>query len=194
MTVRDAALHADQINVHVIMKMSTATSAGFVWSLGHKTTPYIGLAAARGLSTRPALPDGSYKVLEESTIVYSRLRLSVERSPGCQTRNGRLSCLNQALISREENICRFCRKKLPDWKQRMTPEDVTPSRTAVMAVVLNGEEHRITVEPGRKRKHFEREIRRLFKLSQEDELEFTFDCQTPGNGCGGCLSTIRLKW
>lgn len=84
---------------------------------------------------------------------------------------------------REECICRFCRKKLPDWKQKMTPENVTPCRTAVMAVVLNGEEHRITVEPGRTgRKHFEREIRRLFQLSQEDELEFTFDCQTPGNG------------
>jgi hypothetical protein len=65
----------------------------------------------------------------------------------------------------------------------MTPANITPCRTAVMAVVLNGEEHRITVEPGRSgRKHFEREIRRLFHLSQDDELEFTFDCQTPGNG------------
>lgn len=50
----------------------------------------------------------------------------------------------------------------------------------MQAVVLNGVEHRITVEPGKTgRKHFEREIRRLFKLSTEDELEFTFDCQAP---------------
>jgi hypothetical protein len=52
-----------------------------------------------------------------------------------------------------------------------------------MAVVLNGQEHRITVEPGpRGRKQFEAEIRRLFRLSQDDELEFTFDCQAPGEG------------
>ena len=65
----------------------------------------------------------------------------------------------------------------------MTPANVTPCRTAVMAVVLNGQEHRITVEPGDTgRKQFETEIRRLFSLSHEDELEFTFDCQAPGEG------------
>lgn len=166
------------------MMLSIATSAGFVWSLGRKTTPYIGLADVRELSTSPALPDGNYKVLEESTIICFRLRVIVKCSLGSETIY-LAEFPEQALVRREENICRFCRKKLPDWKQKMTPEDVTPSRTAVMAVVLNGEEHRITVEPGRSgRKHFEREIRRLFNLSQDDELEFTFDCQTPGNG--GC--------
>lgn len=50
-----------------------------------------------------------------------------------------------------------------------------------MAVVLNGREHRITVEPGPQgRRQFEREIRRLFSLAEDDELEFTFDCQAPG--------------
>jgi hypothetical protein len=76
----------------------------------------------------------------------------------------------------------------------MTPANVTPCPTAVMAVVLNGQEHRITVEPGRTgRRQFEREIRRLFSLSQEDELEFTFDCQTPGEGvCPCCHPGVSL--
>jgi hypothetical protein len=74
----------------------------------------------------------------------------------------------------------------------MTPPDVVPCRTAVMAVVLNGTEHRITVEPGSDgRRHFEREIRRLFSLSQEDELEFTFDCQAPGESKQ--LTLLRLN-
>lgn len=86
-------------------------------------------------------------------------------------------------LRREEQQCRFCGAQLPDWKARMTPANVTPCRTAVMAVVLNGQEHRITVEPGDVgRRQFETEIRRLFSLSQEDELEFTFDCQAPGEG------------
>lgn len=84
-------------------------------------------------------------------------------------------------VCREERRCRFCQDILPDWKQSLTPPDVKPSRTAVMAVVLNGREHRITVEPGPQgRSQFEREIRRLFSLSEDDELEFTFDCQAPG--------------
>lgn len=62
----------------------------------------------------------------------------------------------------------------------MTPANITPCPTAVMAVVLNGQEHRITVTPGPAgRRQFEKEIRRLFSLSKEDELEFTFDCQAP---------------
>lgn len=91
----------------------------------------------------------------------------------------------QSAGKREESQCRFCGQSLPDWKKNMTPANVTPCRTAVMAVVLNGQEHRITVEPGPKgRSQFEAEIRRLFGLSQDDELEFTFDCQAPGEDVG----------
>jgi hypothetical protein len=94
-----------------------------------------------------------------------------------------VQCVRLHRACREECQCRFCGKELPDWKQKMTPSNVTPCSTAVMAVVLNGQEHRITVAPGRAgRKQFEKEIRRLFSLSQEDELEFTFDCQAPGEG------------
>jgi hypothetical protein len=90
---------------------------------------------------------------------------------------------SQNSTRREESQCRFCGQGLPDWKKNMTPANVTPCRTAVMAVVLNGQEHRITVEPGPQgRSQFEAEIRRLFGLSQDDELEFTFDCQAPGEG------------
>ena len=76
----------------------------------------------------------------------------------------------------------------------MTPDNVTPCATAVMAVVLNGKEHRITVEPGRNgRQQFEKEIRRLFSLSSDDELEFTFDCQTPGEGVLSS-ATFQIAW
>ena len=66
-----------------------------------------------------------------------------------------------------------------------------------MAVVLNGREHRITVEPGPDgRKQFEREIRRLFCLADEDELEFTFDCQAPGSALrpGAKCATLILHF
>lgn len=104
-------------------------------------------------------------------------------SADCDTRQTKVTQSTCPALCREETQCRFCGRKLPDWKQKMTPDNVTPCATAVMAVVLNGKEHRITVEPGRNgRQQFEKEIRRLFSLSSDDELEFTFDCQTPGEG------------
>ena len=87
----------------------------------------------------------------------------------------------------EEGQCRFCECALPDWKGVMTPPTVAPCSTATMAVVLNGSEYRIVCEPGEGgRAKFESEIRRLFQLADEDELEFTFDCQAPDvQGVGG---------
>lgn len=35
-------------------------------------------------------------------------------------------------ICSEESYCRFCKRRLPDWKARLTPANVVPSRTAVM--------------------------------------------------------------
>ena len=86
----------------------------------------------------------------------------------------------QSAGGQEENQCRFCGERLPDWTTEMTPRRVKPSPTAVMEVVLRGRTHRVTVEPGRAgREKFEHEIREVFGLHDDDELEFTFDCSVP---------------
>jgi len=47
-------------------------------------------------------------------------------------------------VRREETHCRFCRARLPDWRESMTPEDVRALRQtqrappAIMAVAFNG--------------------------------------------------------
>jgi hypothetical protein len=55
------------------MKLSIATSAGFASSLAHETTPFIARAGALELSMVRALPDGNYRVLEESTFHLLRV-------------------------------------------------------------------------------------------------------------------------
>jgi len=89
----------------------------------------------------------------------------------------------------EESTCRFCGDKLPDWRPALTPGEVDSSLSgAVMAVKLNGMEHRITVTPGADgRKQFESDIRRLFDLSSEDDLEYSFDCIDPLNSDVGVV-------
>ena len=65
----------------------------------------------------------------------------------------------------------------------MTPETLRLDGPAVMAVVFEGRQHRITVHPGPdSRDTFERAVRTLFRLSDEDELDMTFDCAVPGSG------------
>lgn len=67
----------------------------------------------------------------------------------------------------------------------MTPDDVMPSASAIMSVVLNGREHRVEVFPGAEgRDRFEAEIRRLFRLDPDDEIDFTFDCVAPAESRG----------
>lgn len=65
----------------------------------------------------------------------------------------------------------------------LTPAEVEKvSEMVVMAVTLNGAAHRVTVRPGPEgRQQFEQDIRRLFELHSQDDLEFTFDCQDPTN-------------
>ena len=127
---------------------------------------------------------GSSRVLVKSALLLRGVVLALRLTVSWRQRVR--SC------RREESQCRFCNNRLPDWKKRMTPANVTPCATAVMAVVLNGQEHRITVEPGRAgRRQFEKEIRRLFSLSQEDELEFTFDCQAPSEAVSQTGASLK---
>ena len=85
--------------------------------------------------------------------------------------------------SEEEHSCRFCERTLPDWRPLLTPAEVEKvSEVVVMAVTLNDQVHRITVRPGPEgRRRFECDIRDLFELNSQDDLEFTFDCQDPSN-------------
>lgn len=86
----------------------------------------------------------------------------------------------------EESTCRFCGDALPDWRPSLTPDEISElSREAVMAVVLNGVEHRIRVSSGTQgRQKFEDEIRERFEIHTQDDLEFTFECEDP-TGSGG---------
>ena len=62
----------------------------------------------------------------------------------------------------------------------MTPDGVKMSAVPRMAVVLNGIEHMIEVEPGPDgRKKFERDIRTHFNLLDSETLDYTFDCEEP---------------
>jgi hypothetical protein len=98
----------------------------------------------------------------------------------------------------EEHFCRFCRDKLPDWRSTLTPTGLDLAAHAVapvMAVVLEGVEHKFIVEPGDLgRDKFEREVREFFNLTSADTLEFTFDCEEPEmdtderSANGGCRS------
>ena len=108
-------------------------------------------------------------------------------SPCVCPRSAHARCLARWQLQRaggaEETRCRFCGHNLPDWRPALTVDaaaERVPCERVCMAVTLNGNEHRIEVAPGeRGRARFERDIRELFELHGEDDLEFTFDCQDP---------------
>lgn len=53
----------------------------------------------------------------------------------------------------------------------------------VMSVVFDGQIHQIKVSSGTDGKaSFEADIRRIFRLSADDELSLTFGCRVPGGG------------
>lgn len=82
----------------------------------------------------------------------------------------------------EETSCRFCKEVLPDWRSELTPGglDLTSPVHIVMAVILEGVEHRFNVEPGDDgRKKFESAVRTHFDVAQDHGLEFTFECNEP---------------
>lgn len=83
----------------------------------------------------------------------------------------------------EETACRFCSRRLPDWRESLTPAAMAAPMTArlpVMAVHLDGVEHRFTVRPGTEgRRRFQAEIRERYDLASDAELEVTFKCEEP---------------
>ena len=82
--------------------------------------------------------------------------------------------------SHQEHACRFCDQRLPDWRSAHAGR---PMADPVMSVVFDGQIHQIKVSSGTDGKaSFEADIRRIFRLSADDELSLTFGCRVPGGG------------
>mmetsp|Transcript_11471 Transcript_11471/g.32088 ORF Transcript_11471/g.32088 Transcript_11471/m.32088 type:complete len:200 (+) Transcript_11471:1273-1872(+) len=93
------------------------------------------------------------------------------------------SCLSSWQLvnagSKQESHCRFCDGRLPDWRSAHTGR---PMAEPVMSVVFDGQIHQIKVSGGIDGKAaFEADIRRIFRLSADDELSLTFGCRVPGS-------------
>eukprot|EP01025_Chloroclados_australasicus_P026945 TRINITY_DN2674_c0_g1_i1.p1 TRINITY_DN2674_c0_g1~~TRINITY_DN2674_c0_g1_i1.p1 ORF type:complete len:285 (+),score=31.33 TRINITY_DN2674_c0_g1_i1:59-856(+) len=80
----------------------------------------------------------------------------------------------------EEHQCRFCLQVLPDWRQYLTPQNITPAKQAVMVVVINGISKRIKVGEGQGGvEEFTRKVREAFGVSESEELDLSFVCNAP---------------
>ena len=80
----------------------------------------------------------------------------------------------------EEHYCRFCKTRLPDWREAHSE---LPKAPPIMTVVHNGVTHQVTVEPGPNGKErFQAEIRKIFNLGESDAIQLTFGCRVPGTG------------
>ena len=78
---------------------------------------------------------------------------------------------------REELACRFCKQILPDWRSALTPPTL-PQSNPVMAIVYNGRVVRLQVKPGKDgQEDFKSQIRKIFELPDDVELDCTFDCR-----------------
>eukprot|EP00884_Botryococcus_braunii_P010559 jgi/Botrbrau1/19504/Bobra.0035s0005.1 len=89
----------------------------------------------------------------------------------------------------EEVFCRFCKSKLPDWKERLLPpdmpscKDLTAALMPTMGVTYQGVVHHVQVdnsEGGLER--FTNRIREIFGISEDNEMQLAFDCSDPLTG------------
>ncbi|KAK9831492.1 hypothetical protein WJX81_002044 [Elliptochloris bilobata] len=86
--------------------------------------------------------------------------------------------------SREETRCRFCDGELPDWKPVLTPsgEEVAIA-SPTMSVTFNGNVHHVTVRGGPGGyEAFIGDIRRIFGITAEHDMQLAFDCADPVSG------------
>lgn len=83
---------------------------------------------------------------------------------------------------KEEKYCRFCQQRYPDWRNSLTPGEITPS-TPVMAVSVRGKVYKLRVRSGPEGKEdFKRQIRQLLGFTQDMDFDVIFECKTPHNG------------
>eukprot|EP00878_Enallax_costatus_P001932 GHUV01002095.1.p1 GENE.GHUV01002095.1~~GHUV01002095.1.p1 ORF type:complete len:205 (+),score=47.12 GHUV01002095.1:95-709(+) len=81
----------------------------------------------------------------------------------------------------EEKKCRFCDSILDDWKPHLMAGSKVS--TPYMRVSFNGGTHKVQVQPGPEgAKAFEKEIRDMLQLPEEQEFDVIFHCRAPGSG------------
>ncbi|KAL6769032.1 hypothetical protein ACKKBF_B17220 [Auxenochlorella protothecoides x Auxenochlorella symbiontica] len=92
----------------------------------------------------------------------------------------------------EEKMCRFCGADLPDWRGCWS---TLPKADPVMTVAHDGQTHQVVVRPGLEgRAAFERTIREIFGLSENDTVSLTFGCALPqGVDTGAAGSDVTLS-
>lgn len=107
-------------------------------------------------------------------------------------------------LCREETHCRFCNHPYDlNWRNSLTTDTNSSTNgpatsanssqqqgqpaarppTPIMAIFFEGQVHRIKVYPGPEGKAlFQRQIRELVQLSDDEEFEVEFECKAPGSG------------
>lgn len=104
----------------------------------------------------------------------------------CSSRYVHVNCLARWQLHSagrsEEKACRFCQAELPDWKPAFSPP-VAALPAPVVAVVCRGVTHRFTIEQGPEGKEkFQRQVRQVFGLPPNAEIEVTFTVKAPDSG------------
>ncbi|KAK9815830.1 hypothetical protein WJX72_010393 [[Myrmecia] bisecta] len=87
--------------------------------------------------------------------------------------------------SREETHCRFCDAQLPDWRKVLSPSCMLAGTRCLptMSVTFNGQLHHIAVRSGPGGyQAFVNDIRNIFGITDECEMNLTFDCADPATG------------
>ena len=116
----------------------------------------------------------------------------------------------------EETACRFCKTRLPDWKHSFDGAtaapvgiDLTDVRAhvltlslalraslvyQVMSVIYQGKTHQIAVREGPEgRELFENDIRKIFGLGTNDELQLSFGVKVPDRRLDGAEDELTLE-
>ncbi|KAK9862075.1 hypothetical protein WJX84_010357 [Apatococcus fuscideae] len=85
----------------------------------------------------------------------------------------------------EEHACRFCHQRLPDWQSILTPHEahLPPQCLPTMSVTFNDEQHHIVAQSGpHGYAKFEAEIRKIFGIEADMDMNLVFDCAEPTTG------------
>ncbi|KAK9865510.1 hypothetical protein WJX84_007725, partial [Apatococcus fuscideae] len=85
----------------------------------------------------------------------------------------------------EEHFCRFCQQQLPDWQRILTPHEAQlPAQCLpTMSVTFNDQQHHIVAQSGPGGyAAFEAEVRSIFGIEHDMDMNLIFDCAEPTTG------------
>lgn len=90
----------------------------------------------------------------------------------------------------EEKTCRFCAKRLPDWRPILTPDHLKPA-TPVVSVHYNGVCYRLRVKPGPEGYDlFRKQLQRITGMPLLECMQITFQCKSPDTAQELCFKGI----